>query len=131
MNQLNLKCGHTSITKGCSHCTTLFRTWNKNLKDTGHTEIENFENPNNPLNDWDNYRFRKMSPEVLESKRMYYESCSKLLLEYAWGNAQHKEVWRLHSEGFTTREIAKFINKKKFDKQNISRIIRHYKKELA
>lgn len=129
-NPKKLLCGHFNLIKGCKHCSSLFAKWNKKLaKDLG--EIEDYNVPGTPLKAWDNLKFRGMNQEVLESKRMYFEACSNLLMSYKWDNPIHKEIWKLHSEGLSVREIADTIDKKKLKKSNIAYIINHYKKDLA
>lgn len=129
--QQNHKCAHFNLVKGCKSCDQLFNLWNIKLIKAGHIEVEDFETPGIPLKSWDNLKFRGMNQDVLESKRAYFEACSNLLHDYKWDNEIHRDIWRLHSEGLSVREIVSKIHKKRFKRDSINLIIRHYQKELA
>src|ERR1035437_4296554 len=132
-NQL-LKCKHTKLNRKCKHCNALFLDWNKKLVASGIPEIEDFNTqpggPEDRLKNWDNTRFRSMNQEVLEATRVYYEKCRDLLNTQAFETETHKEVWRLHSEGFSTREISKKMNQYKLGTDTVRLIIKHYKMGL-
>lgn len=129
-----LKCGHTTLNRKCKECKSLFQEWNENLRLSGHVEIEDFNVPNggpeDRLKSWDNNRFKSMNKEVLEANREYFSQCRDLLNTQAFESEEHKEIWRLYSEGYSTREIAKIINKKKLKRDTVRLIIKYYKQGL-
>lgn len=71
-----------------------------------------------------------MKQEVLESRRAYFQAAVDLLNTHLFQSEIHKEIWRLHSEGLSVREISAKIDKKKFKKTNVAETVRFYKREL-
>jgi hypothetical protein len=108
----------------------LFDKWNKKLVESGHDEIEDFSLPEPPLKSWDNFKFKKPSPEQFDAKQSYFQSARTLLEIYEFESEIHRKIWELHSEGFSIRQIVTKINKKKFKRDSIHNIILHIKKEL-
>ncbi len=125
--QQSPNCGHTKITKGCKECDTLFQEWNAKLEASGHEDIEDFTMPDVPLKVWDNLFFRGIDPEVLAAKLNYYAQCRELLNTQLFENETHRQIWELHSEGIGLHKIVKILNKKKFKKSTVTKIINFYK----
>jgi hypothetical protein len=96
--------------------------WYNKLKKKGFNDIEDTTLPEPPLKSWDNFRYKKVTPEEYEAKTKYYSNCRDILLTYRFSRALHKRIWELHSEGLSLREIEREI-KDKYKKDTINKII--------
>lgn len=102
----------------------------KKLKESGFEDIEDMRLPEPPLKKWHNLVFRKLDLNKIEDATTYFEAARKLLLTYKFESVTHKQIWELHSEGLSYRQIERAINKKGFKKRMIHEYIVHVKREL-
>ncbi len=109
----------------------LEKKWYKKIS-KDFQDIENTNNETRLLKEWDSNFFRNNFNEIkYEATVQYYKNARRLLLTYPFENKTHEEIWRLHCEGITEREIAKRIRryKKSMVHYLISNISRLIKKE--
>lgn len=104
-----------------------FTEWNKKLIDEGHAEIENFELPDPALKTWHKHDFIAYSLTAFEEKQRYFELAQKVLNTFKFESKEQRMIWELHAEGYTLREIAKKMNRKKFKKDAIRAFIERVK----
>lgn len=116
----------TSVGKLCQeHFKQLKDTWYKKLKDDGFEDIE--QNEEN-LKDYSSHFFElrgEQHPVRREAKEEYYRLVGKFLYDHEFPNKFQKNVWRLHSDGETVRNIAVIMTKrgKKTYASKVERII--------
>jgi hypothetical protein len=92
----------------------LQKTWYAKLAKSGFEDAEDSEKEHSPLKRWDNhYFFRRYSPTTFEAKRAYYDTASQWGATYAFPYAIDREIWSLHCEGYSIREIEKKLDKYK------------------
>ncbi len=104
----------------------LFEKWNKKLVKAGHNEIEDFSRPDPSLKSWDNFKFKKVTPDEYETKTKYYANARNVLNKYEFQTPLHRKIWELHSEGLSLRDIEIEI-KMKYKKDTINMIIQKIK----
>lgn len=84
--------------------------WYKKLKASGFEDIEDTESPREMLKSWHStWFFTHSDPLHFKSKHRYFHMCEQFLNFYAFDSHEEKEIWVLHSEGFSVREIAKEV----------------------
>ncbi len=77
--------------------------WYKKLKDTGFQEIESGPY----LKEWHAHYFQtRITPDLFQVKQQYFISASHFLITYTFETDLEKQIWQLHSEGKSYREIA-------------------------
>lgn len=105
---------------------TLQKLWYKKLRDAGFEDIEDTNSPKEFLKTWhSSYFISRYTAESYERKETYYRLCSHFLWDYAFESNLEREIWRLHSEGMSLRDIAKSLRSKriKLNKDNVNKII--------
>jgi hypothetical protein len=105
---------------------TLQKIWYKKLKNTGFVDIEDTNSPKEFLKTWhSSYFISRYTPETFERKEAYYRLCSHFLWDYEFESNLEREIWRLHSEGMSLRDIAQSLRSKriKLNKDNVNKII--------
>lgn len=91
----------------------LFKQWNKKLESDGLKAIENFSLPDPALIYWHSLRFRDVKEEEVYEVNKYYELALDVLERYPFKNPAHRNIWELHCEGFSIREITEKLKKHK------------------
>jgi hypothetical protein len=87
----------------------LRRLWYKKLAKGGFVDIERNDGQ---LKDYQQQRaYRKASRVVVEATQEYYSQASAFLETHTWTNIFDRQVWALHSEGFSVREIGRLLNR--------------------
>lgn len=105
---------------------TLQKIWYKKLKDSGFNDIEDTNSPKEFLKTWhSSYFISRYTTESFERKESYYRLCSHFLWDYSFQSNLEREIWRLHSEGMSLRDIAKSLRSQriKLNKDNVNKII--------
>lgn len=97
--------------------------WDKKLADSGFVDIEDRRADGNPLKSWHSRYFQcRYTPDEFSAKREYYELAQTFLHEHFFSEEtldyfgiidRDKEVWTLHAEGRSIREIATILRTKK------------------
>ena len=83
--------------------------WYERLRASGFTDIEN---RSGLLKEHHALRFcRKSRLHGREATQRYFELAEELLHTHEFQSPTHKEIWRLHSEGKTEREIFTAVEK--------------------
>lgn len=86
------------------------KLWYAKLAEDGFQDIEVISKNKRLLKEWDSNFFRNNFDETQYlATKAYYEEAWILLDEYEFENETHKEIWALHCEGITEREIAKKV----------------------
>lgn len=83
--------------------------WDQKLKESGFEEIEN-----GPfLKLWHSTYFYAMySVEEIEENQQYYRMAADFYWRYRdFKSDLHREVWRLHSEGYSRRKVAQILKR--------------------
>lgn len=82
--------------------------WYDQLKEDG---FEDIEDENEALKCWHTSYFQcRYSPQSFVEKQQYYQMTKTFLRTHKFKSKQHKQIWFLHSEGFSIREIAKQLS---------------------
>lgn len=93
----------------------LKKVWYQKLKESGFEDIEDVHSPREYLKTWHSHYFEnRYTPETFASKAEYYQRAARFLYEYHFEwfegstlvNHYEREIWRMHSEGMSFREIA-------------------------
>lgn len=104
---------------------TLQETWEKKLSDSG---LGNIENEKGQLLNWHSFMFRNTNQISREVTAFYYECAQDLCNNFEFANWEHREIWSLHCQGLSVREITEEFPK--FEKSWIHRIIKMIRKEI-
>lgn len=87
--------------------------WYKKLKDDGFEDIEDVER--DTLKTWalrtTAELLRVNSKIVIEAKEEYYSMCRHFLADHEFKNKKERIIWEYHTEGISTRDIAKLLEK--------------------
>jgi len=96
--------------------------WYKKLEKSGFEDVEDMTLNEPLLKNWDNFRYRKVTPEEYESRTRYYSNCRDVLNTYPFERAIHRRIWELHTEGLSLRQIEKTIKKenKRFTSNHVT-----------
>lgn len=67
-------------------------------------------------------------PDAFEIKQEYYRRASQFLHEHPFQNKIHKEVWEMHTEGHSIRDIVDHFQSKRIKtyKNKVLAIISHF-----
>ncbi len=118
----------------------LQKEWYKKLKDNGFNDLEYFDEVGQPK-EWLKGTSKYQSPvseshieflenayednELIYSNTLdYYLAVSHSVDSIPFDNEVHKQIWELHGEGLSLREIAKIVN---FSHPKVLRILNHYR----
>lgn len=102
--------------------------WYSKLAKSGFEDIERNENE---LILWHSEYFlgdRRHATAVVEGKINYYRIAGQFLHDHAFNNAHEKEMWRLHAEGKSIRDIMKVL--KKFSKRKVHTVLTTLEAEM-
>lgn len=109
----------------------LQREWyDKAEEDGSFKDIEEFDSPDELLKSWALF-YKKVDPKTFIARQKYYQRAQEIYNEHVFKSDIHKEIWGLHSQGFTIRQIVEKINKKDYRRNSIFEIIRAIKKETT
>lgn len=90
----------------------LIEAWDRKLAKAGFDDAE--DRKTGLLHRWDDsYYRRRYTPEAFAAKQRYYELCQERLLKGDFASPLHQQVWQLHCEGLSHREIAKKLKTNK------------------
>ena len=113
--------------------TKLQKEWYKKLKESGFEDLEYFY-PNGEAKEWlkgsSKFDFFSDNPALdvpsltYESTLDYYNNAVSKLETTKFDSEEHKEIWRLHSEGMSLRKIGSAFN---YSHPKILRILNKYK----
>ncbi len=120
------------MTKQQQQLKKLQKIWYAKLKKLEFDDIE--ETDIDSLKNWTSSRNYKGAQEgelygsrtvVREAKEEYYRMAGHFTHEYKFSNENEKNIWILHSEGLSLRDIAAKIESKKYkaNKDTIGKII--------
>lgn len=83
--------------------------WYKKLEASGFRDIESGPY----LKQWDHISFQsKYTPDEFLDKQNYSLAASHFLLTHPFSSTQEKEIWELHAEGNSYREIVTKLREK-------------------
>lgn len=106
---------------------TLQKKWYKKLKDSGFEDIEDTREPYRNLHRWDSHYFsRRFTPDTFNAKKEYFEIAQNIMLDFKFEDKRQKDIMKLHSEGFSTREIASKIG---IGSTTVQRVIKDVRKK--
>ncbi len=92
----------------------LQKIWYQKLKESGFDDIEDTSSKREYLKNWEStYFYRRYDPMSFEMKQEYYRQANLFLNEYKFEwirgssiiNWMEKEIWRLHADGSSIRDI--------------------------
>lgn len=109
--------------------------WYDKLKKSGFTDIEaHDENPGKPdgnLKDWHSQMFQSSNTPVLfQQRERYYQLAGQFLHEWTFSDAKEKVVWQCHSNGMSTREISRQLNRDGYGKNAVFLIVKRLRTEM-
>lgn len=84
----------------------LQKVWYEKLADQDFKDIE----AGNFLKEWDSNFFRNNFNQIkYDCTVQYYKKGRELLLTYPFENPHQRQIWELHCDGLTIREIARQV----------------------
>lgn len=101
--------------------------WYEKLKEDGFEEIEDTDSPRELLKAWHGQYFQiKHTPLNYQITEQYYYMAAQLLNYYCFPTQTEEDIWRYHSDGLSTRDIAGELKKKgiKTSKDAVNKVIR-------
>jgi DNA-binding NarL/FixJ family response regulator len=102
--------------------------WYNKLAKAGFEDAEERHSPREMLKTWHNTWFQaRGTPDQFGAQAQYYQLATDMLSTYDFGTARRKQVWALHAEGQTVREIAKAT---KYSKTHVHHIIQSIKADM-
>jgi len=115
------------LNKKDPHFKKLQAVWYGKLKEEGFVDIEDNSLSDVPLKQW-SFNFFRMNyvPEKYEALKSYYDRANLILRTFNFQNEGYRQVWELHCQGFSERDIAKKISiyKKSAVHKIIAKILR-------
>ena len=88
----------------------LQQKWYKKLEKSGFEDIEQTSDDRGFLKQNHNSYFKtRHTPLSFQNTQEYFLQCSHFLLEHDFNTEQARAIWKLHSEGYSRREIAKML----------------------
>jgi predicted transcriptional regulator len=100
----------------------LKKKWYKKLKDAGFVDIEDADGNLRSSASRFSYLY---SPAEFREIEMYYQVAQALLHTEYLPVGRDREIWRLHADGLTVREIARLMS---VDKDTVNRVINDIKR---
>jgi len=110
---------------------SLQKLWYKKLKDSGFEDIEDFEGCRILKRSFSAYTWQHTQQDFDEIQD-YFRLAGQFYYEHRFENKLEKEIWRLHSEGVSYREIAEILrtHKQKVNKDSVQKIVSKYSKMI-
>lgn len=82
--------------------------WDQKLRESGFIDIEDRDSPREMLKSWHSTLFiHRFDQERFSARQQYFELVTQFLHSYEFDSELEREIWFLHSEGKSLREIAK------------------------
>lgn len=103
--------------------------WYKLINITGFNDIEDTSHDDQPLMDWHSTKFTKEAIITIEAKQIYFEKAMDILRRNNFISETHAQIWALHIEGLSAREIS--IRLKDYKKSSVIRIIAEIASEIV
>lgn len=89
----------------------LQKTWYQKLKEDGFEDIEDTTNDKGHLFTWHSAYFHsRYTPDAYAAKQDYYRLADAFNSRYEFESEQQKDIWHLHAEGQSLRNIATTLN---------------------
>ncbi len=86
----------------------LQQKWYAKLAKSGFVDAEDTKQEHVPLKAWHNFYFtRRYTPLTFEAKRKYFDTAAQWGAAHIFDSPKDKEIWSLHCEGDSIREIEK------------------------
>lgn len=86
--------------------------WDKILRDSGFVDIEDRSSSREMLKSWHSTLFiHRFDKDRFEARQTYFHLATQFLYAYEFESELDEEIWRLHSDGLSLREIAKQTGK--------------------
>jgi hypothetical protein len=105
--------------------------WYKKLEKTGFEDIEQNEGA---LKVWESFAFsnHRYNRHTFAEKQEYFSLAGRFFHEHEFESDKVKEIWRLHSEGYSLSGIYDKVKTKKrgFSRPNIYLIVKKLQKEM-
>ncbi len=108
----------------------LKREWYDKLKASGFEELETEGEENDKaesvpfMKHWTCTKFRAANKELYQAKIDYFSHATEILNTHDFESDLEKEVWELHTEGFSYREIGIKLKDKKINKDKANEIVK-------
>lgn len=107
---------------------TLEAIWYEKLKQSGFDDIEDLSTSHRRLKSWDSFKCQNIDPNRIEVVKLYFEKATDLLNENNFENWEYREIWKLHCDGLSEREIA--VQFPKYPKSTVHWVIRKIRKDI-
>lgn len=107
----------------------LFAHWNERLKESGHTEIEDFTMRNPLLKSWHNLKLKCYQGDLdlrIRQTQAYFALAIEATETLTFEKLIYRKIWLLHCEGYSIREIAKFFHNPKKKRTGMGRDRVHF-----
>lgn len=104
--------------------------WYKKLKEQGFEDIEDINSPREMLKTWHSRDFaRRFNEDRFSAKQEYFLAAVHLLERFKFETALDKEIWTLHADGKSLREIAAITQR--VSKDGALKVIRRIQKYMT
>lgn len=108
---------------------SLVTEWDQRLKESGFQDIEDRDSPREMLKSWHSTLFiHRYDKERFSARQQYFELATQFLNAHEFNSDLEREVWFLHSEGKSLREIANETGK--VSKDGALKIIKSLRKAM-
>lgn len=90
---------------------TLQKIWYEKLREEGFEDIEVESHGRNYLKNWHSrYFFIRYTPDQIEEQLTYMRMAAHFLWHYqGFQNDLEREIWRLHTDGYSRRKITDIL----------------------
>lgn len=113
----------------------LQKQWYQKLKEDGFVDIENTAYKNPDLLRYEGkYFIKQYSPFEFEIKQEYYERASEFLHTHVFESRLDEEVWKMHSDGVSVREMAAILKRIGFPSlgfRTVHQILQRLKEDIG
>lgn len=85
----------------------LVQEWDRKLAESGFKEIEDRDSPREMLKSWHSTMFiHRYDQERFTARQKYFELATHFLHRHRFDSTLEQQIWFLHAEGRSLREIA-------------------------
>lgn len=83
----------------------LNKKWHDRLEKSGFSDKEEFDSKHQFMKQWDNTKFQSLGDILFNERQRYYELATQLVHTYKFKSLLDKQIWTMHSDGNSEREI--------------------------
>ncbi len=101
------------IKLGTPEFKSLQKKWYNKLAKDGFVDAEEYDSPREMLKRWHGKDFEAKDFVTIQASQAYYSEATEMLNWFEFDCKEDKQLWELHANGSSVREIAKKLKKPK------------------